>query len=491
MAANQELLQTVLQESRLSEKMSLAQKIYRDEPILMTASQMSNFTPPIYKKMREIAHQCFSEPENVIFYKQAKFMENYEEDSRHQVDFLRYYPTYASMSDAQLRAYFSWRTKVRAGDIQKTSLSFAYIYLYEMLNGIGCQSAEDGFIQLLHFWQEYKLLDSHIGIYMKRWLKDYCIYYNLPSHYLQLIPDSKDGIMLSALLNCENENNENVFHAIQSISNYRFQQSLFFKMHPQECISVTADIVRKLNDYYSDSNKFTSREYFFGTFNEGKRMLFAGAVFYDHLRRTDYVYHVSDLEKYKCNNGQWEFSQFFLFSGKSQKAGELLRTIDCKMRTALHFKKPLKTGGISPEWEQIIDFCIDNYLTKKRFEEAPKIEIDLSLLNAIRSDSAVTQDRLLIYQDEQMRDEEITSISTVPNNNTSISDVHFAFLMHVLNGTSYSDLLKKNNLTASIIADQINEVLFDEFGDTVLDFDGDTPYILEDYCQEVKGYLGL
>ncbi|MFR0734294.1 MAG: TerB N-terminal domain-containing protein [Oscillospiraceae bacterium] len=32
---------------------------------------------------------------------------------------LHYYPTYQSLTDPELRGYFSWRTKLRRGDVQK------------------------------------------------------------------------------------------------------------------------------------------------------------------------------------------------------------------------------------------------------------------------------------------------------------------------------------------------------------------------------------
>ena len=41
----------------------------------------------------------------------------------------------------------------------------------------------------------------------------------------------------------------------------------------------------------------------------------------------------------------------------------------------------------------------------------------------------------------------------------------------------------------SLLADAINEKLFDLFGDTVLAFDGDTPEPVEDYIEELKGIV--
>ena len=61
--------------------------------------------------------------EALIFCKQGKFMEDFEDDFDYRGEFVRYFPTYQAMNDAQLRGYFSWRTRIRRGEINRTSLS--------------------------------------------------------------------------------------------------------------------------------------------------------------------------------------------------------------------------------------------------------------------------------------------------------------------------------------------------------------------------------
>lgn len=82
-------------------------------------------------------------------------MEDYEDDYVYSGDFNCYYPTYRAMNTNQLRGYFLWRTKVRRGDIQKTFLSFAFVYIYELLHLVGVSSAEEGFQKLSDFARLY------------------------------------------------------------------------------------------------------------------------------------------------------------------------------------------------------------------------------------------------------------------------------------------------------------------------------------------------
>ena len=71
------------------------------------------------------------------FYVQARFMADYEDNYAEYFAFKRFYPTYHDMNIGQLRSYFTWRSKLRKGDYQKTSTSYAFVYLYELLNNVG------------------------------------------------------------------------------------------------------------------------------------------------------------------------------------------------------------------------------------------------------------------------------------------------------------------------------------------------------------------
>ena len=115
------------------------EKVYRDEPILKTAAQLNRFLPEQYRAMRKLASspEAYRRPEEWLFWKQGKFMEDFEDDYDYRGEYIRYFPTYQSMNDMQLRGYFSWRTKVRRGVVEETSLSFAFVYIYELINQIG------------------------------------------------------------------------------------------------------------------------------------------------------------------------------------------------------------------------------------------------------------------------------------------------------------------------------------------------------------------
>ena len=83
--------------------------------------------------------------ESYYFYRQGKFMEDYEENFEFKGVFNRFFPTYHIMTNDQLRGYFDFRTKIRKcinedGDILSfvgINVSYLYVYIYEILNMIG------------------------------------------------------------------------------------------------------------------------------------------------------------------------------------------------------------------------------------------------------------------------------------------------------------------------------------------------------------------
>ena len=72
-----------------------------------------------------------------IFYKQGMFMKDFADSYEKSVPYSQYFPSYQMMGYEQLRTYFTWRAEVRKGNVADTSLSYAFLYIYELLGNIG------------------------------------------------------------------------------------------------------------------------------------------------------------------------------------------------------------------------------------------------------------------------------------------------------------------------------------------------------------------
>ena len=68
-------------------------------------------------------------------------------------------------------------------------------------------------------------------------------------------------------------------------------------------------------------------------------------------------------------------------------------------------------------------------------------------------------------------------------------DIAARVLRILLDGGDASVTVKSSGVTLSMICDEINERFYEEFCDTVIDFDNETPYVLPDYAEELRGML--
>lgn len=76
--------------------------------------------------------------------------------------------------------------QLRKGNYQKVSTSYAYVYIYELLNNIGVKSAQDGYQKLIDFKENYvEKFDLSIEPYLNDWLKDYVLFYELDQKLIE------------------------------------------------------------------------------------------------------------------------------------------------------------------------------------------------------------------------------------------------------------------------------------------------------------------
>ena len=138
--------------------------------------------PERIRKMLELGARAEAngQGEERVFRLQAEFMADWDFPDLHRSWFSAYYPTYARMSGPQLLSYFSWRTRWKAGERKMGApVSFAFVHVYELLNGAGASGPLDAFEKLSAFWEEYRKLDFTLDRYVPQWLDDLVVYEGL------------------------------------------------------------------------------------------------------------------------------------------------------------------------------------------------------------------------------------------------------------------------------------------------------------------------
>lgn len=572
---------------------------YKDQPLSFGGRRRADESlPPKIAQMKELYNVLDSKPgaDGYYFYKQGKFMEDYEEPYDFHGRFTRYFPTYHVMNNDQLQGYFDFRRRFRNGVIDAyslsgssiASLSFIYVYLYEILCNIGISDPEEGFRKLLYIDEVFGDKDPSMHEYIQDWLKDYVVYYNLPESlidggydksfddslstlltYENFIRDAKDDKISSPSENIINDDKTSkdpafelseddvhkIFEAIDALSSYSLKGSLFYKKNPKDMEEVTVRAYRNVSLFYQEHNKPMLLEKCFGAKGVYPYHMFRKAIFYDHIHYEDYEYVFSDARIYRCRDGHWSLETFYKADSKSSDLGAICKEIDRICRRKFSFGHPLQQKLNLPLIIQAISDAADTYIKEKEEAAKPKIHIDFGKLSGIRKDAAYTRDQLITEEemsdeDEFMKFEDEVSVDNETkagsNNNASVYDYKLQssendnnikdditedyilkgdifndqasndndandkavsndqpsgnlliseHQMNIVNlllaGGNVIEYAASNHLMLAIEIDAINEALYDEIGDTVIEFDGDTPELVEDYIDDIKQILGI
>ena len=429
---------------------------------------------PAYRQSRES-----------IFIKQGKLLAAYEDDYVYDRRVTHYFPTYQSLTNPELRGYFSWRTKLRRGNLQKTSLSNAFLYIYELLNQIGVTDPMDGYRKLTEFRDAYGALDDGILPYLNLWLMDYVVYYNLDAGLLADDPQVRFNRGIAVLDSIQSRGDEEVIRAVKQLSPKWLERSKFYREYREDCDTVIVRVLRQMSAHYNARCKKTMVEQYFGSFSQYRVILFDAAVFHERQAEGSRQYMVDENYIYRCRNGLWSVQKYNCLPHSNGKLGDVLKAIDGVMRECYGYGRPIQYK-LDTKWIlKIIQEEARNLLTEKKAAEEKKITIDYSRLARIRSDAAVTRDRLMV---EEEAEEEAPPVQTPAPaeepEDTPLTRDEYRLLQSLLYGRDYG-WVRSSGLMLSVLVDGINDKLYDTFSDSVLQGD-DPPELIEDYIADLK-----
>ena len=473
-----------------------ARQPYRDEPIRPQASDRAATLPQPLREARRYARESnpWQTSGNAVFAAQAKMLADYEDDTVFTGTFQRYFPTYESMSDAQLRGYFGFRTRLRRGETPKAPVSFVYVHVYELLHLIGAADAHDAFRQLQALLAAYGTLDYNLHHQLTEWLWDFVVYYHLPVDDLNGLPNYDRLAAAQTLTDWETAPDDALASALILLSPYQVERSRFYKSHSAEFREALCLAYRAYAAYYQSHRARALSESWFGRCYFERCRLFAGAVFCDERSLQEDSYEINALCSYRCVNRNWSRNSIVLPPAKPQALGSFIKTVDAQLRIAYNDPHPIRSETETAHLRELIRDAVAQSMQAKREREQPKLEFDFSKLDAIRSDADHTRDQLLTEEEtaedaEPIAQETVEAPANQPSNALPIDEAEAAFLRCLLDGGDWKAAAARANEMPSILADTINEKLFDLFADTVIVFDGDRPEIPEDYIEELRGYV--
>jgi len=301
----------------------------------------------IYKEFEKIRDDyCWNRAE-YVFYKQAKYLENFECDYPEGPYYKRKYTyfqaprTYLYFSLIDFKNYFSWRTKIRKGIFEKNEGGFEHIYIDELLNKIGCKDTEDALNKLIDFWKGYRQCCNRIDFCMPEVIKEYYIantikmpYYeilkkfpvNIPSktHYLK---DIKNGIY------------KNKIDFFSEISSYKIAKSKLLDTQYgyilDECIEkIFSRIENELKTKGISLREMLVKEriadWYWGPLSEYS--------IYDREVKNKKIV-IDELEKYEYQNGRWIETMHYVPNSYNKFIGYILKTMEYYIRDYISFSK--------------------------------------------------------------------------------------------------------------------------------------------------------
>ena len=335
------------------------------------------------------------------FYLQGKLMATYEDNYQKKQSFLRYYPTYHDLTVGQARTYFAWRTKVRNNIYEKVSNSYAYIYLYELLNGIGVENVQDGLDKLINFNKNYaQSFSKEMAAYLDRWIRDYIIFYNINEKRNEFFQKEQEKDKKYEHLLYPNQfSDHEVAESLINLSNYKIENCPLYKKNPEKFEHLLVLVWQQILDLRQDGFDFLTNYITYK--NQMTVQLFSAAVFNHKLIPKTVNFEIDQIRKYFYDKekASWYCESYWGLAGQKSIVGNLLHEVDREVRKNFNLGRNLKPRKIEKHYLQAIKDGIRKYKIEEYKLKQPKIEINLAHLSTIREDAAGTRDSLLTEDD--------------------------------------------------------------------------------------------
>ena len=237
---------------------------------------------------------------------------------------------------------------------------------------------------------------------------------------------------------------------------------------------------------------------------------------------------LSGLTVYHYEYGKWAVKTYPR-DFQNRSFAELLQTIDGVIREE-EGDPSAALGGLQTKWiRKLIRKALENCRREMEEEKARRVEIDLSALDGIRGNAKETMEKLITEEDldlqlferneptaadvlseikfeqkpdnrllkteldaelgtqkESIRKETVSESDSLTDQGLrfSLDEEEVNVLDALIQNRNISDV-QLNGKILSVIVDSINEKLFDEFGDVVIE-DGNPPMLIEDYREDLK-----
>ncbi|WP_440119209.1 TerB N-terminal domain-containing protein [Paenibacillus sp. QZ-Y1] len=345
------------------------------------------------------------------FVEEARRLAEVDGDQVPWVPFMSYWPTYGVMNEAQRKWYLYWRTEVRQGRYLDTDLSYLFVHIYELINGIGWHDPQQGYDQLKQLWMNYRERLPQLNIYMQEWIMDYGLVHQLETSFSEVM-DLSNGYLSAEMLDMElqrllrNNVSEVSLTLLQRYYDYDVTLSKFYRDGGKDVLAQYIPRVMALVDSYLLRTRQAGLMEHFELNDERtmERTLFRKAV-YD-----DSIYGRTILLTYVPIGEHADFVQMVT---------RIFRCTENKLRELLGFRGRLRGKTLEPELANLIERYLDKAFATEQAEavEQPMILIDTEKLASLQQESEYVRKALTIENDytSEVKEEEVNHTTAASN----------------------------------------------------------------------------
>lgn len=507
-----------------SEPINQTEAYFKDKKKLSKIRQMKSLAST------SLSNASKEERISKLFYLQASFMSEYEEEYDINIPCDIQNPSLNNLNIYQLRSYYAWRTLVKKGKYNKTQNSYVLIYIYELINKIGVKNSIDGLNKLIELWQNYRKFDEKIDSYLSIWIKDYYVINNIKIDYKSI--EDEFPIKIQSNEKFINElligNYENKLIFYDENSSYHILKSKIMEHKYAFLIDMVIPEVFKNLDKYFNSQNYSFNKILLGSIEKKKWIPFKNAIYYDDKLNINFENNFSSSTRYYKENDIYYKESYYISEYSKEIMGYILKNVDITLRECLKINRSLKININLLDSIKAIDInlyqiiidkrlidVINNTIKKYLIENKTKINnvitskkkkeivIDLEKFDDIRESSNRVQEKLIIEEEiieekniQPIIEENVVQINSddiFANLKDNLNDIEIQFIKKIINLEQKNNLIdycKKNNILFEIMIENINNKSLETIGDNLIEDAGNEIIIYDEYISSIKEKIG-
>lgn len=497
-----------------------------------SAELLDSELPPTLQELRHLEKVGLRPGE--LFCRQARLAAEFEDNLPFEgFHPYRYLPTYKDLGNRELRGYFTWRASWRRGTAIDVPATYVTILTFELINGVGATPGTEVLACLRKleqrcFEQDALGIGPSVTMDLRRWERDYAICMGLDVQQTVAAADRAFGAGVETLRAMERAElssrglledhqaekvsaptDDEVMVAMGNVSTMDISRSPFVRAHRESFAVVAAAVARRMAVHCNRRRKTGWVDGLVGYRTSWPFTPLAGVPLERGWEGPDRTVRVCPGQTVSFRFGRWTERQAYSTNERSRDLARLLRAIDRQMRIDWDFGHPLKEQTLPCYLQKMV--TEESQAQHEREEEAERrrFKVDLSKLGGIRSAAAVTREALLVDEEREgyvpgdaaaepaaaaLAPESAAAppaATPVPapqpaKTNLGLTAQERALLDALL---VHKEPPATAGASLDMLVDSINEKLFDLVGDTVLEFGDVGPALIEDYEQDLRGYL--